>query len=87
MSYYVNYAGMDPEARREAALEDIKTWLGKRFATAENSIRPYAVRGDAMSFAIAASFLGVEGVPVREWFLHLGGTQAAWDEWLAEEVE
>lgn len=88
MGYYVNYAGMNPEARREAALEDIKTWLGpERFTLVENHIRPFAAQNDTMSFFIAASFAGIEGVPASEWFLHLGGSHDAWEKWLAGAAE
>ncbi len=84
MSYSVNYAGMDPEARREAALEDIKTWLGPgRFTLVENHIRPFAAQNDTMSFFIAVSFAGIKGVPASEWFLHLGGSHDALEAWLA----
>lgn len=67
MSYTINYEGLDPIAKHNKAICDIKDYLGEdRFAHLVNLFRehPYTLE----QFQLAASFAGIQGYPAKAWF-------------------
>jgi hypothetical protein len=71
MSHTIDYSALEGDAKREAAMKDIKFWLGedtfKRMqasVVAEYKDKPFSLE----TFRFSASFAGVQGYPVQAWF-------------------
>jgi hypothetical protein len=62
------------------ALHDIQEYLGDRYETVAEHMKTLQ---NARVFTFAASFAGVQGLPVRAWYDHFNG-QGAYDVWYDE---
>ena len=70
MHYTVSYEGLSSQEKHDKALGDLKEYLGEdRF---EQLTRELSRHPDLTleQFEFYASFAGVQGYPVRAWYLH-----------------
>lgn len=72
-SYTVNYEGLDPIAKHNKAIEDIKDYMGsERF---EMLTELFKNEGEMTlgQFEMVVSFAGVQGYPAKAWYNYIYG--------------
>jgi hypothetical protein len=68
MHYEMDYSGFGGDEKREAAVQDIKDYIGDRYDTWLAAIQHFVKEQGVPSFdkfAIVLSFSGIGGYPVR----------------------
>lgn len=70
MKTTISYA--DRETPNFDAVADIQNYLGDRYETVAEVVKPLPWE----QFQIACSFAGIEGFPVTAWFRHFNGEEA-----------
>lgn len=72
MHYTVNYEGLDPIAKHNKAIADIKEYLGEdRFETLTEQFKNRSPSFE--QFELMVSFAGVQGYPAKAWFNYCYG--------------
>lgn len=75
MHQIIDYAGLDPIAKHNKAIEDVKEFLGKeKFDKLTKEFRE--VPQDQMSldkFTNYVSLAGIQGYPVKAWYNYIYG--------------
>lgn len=74
MHYNRDYSRLEGAAKRQAALEDIRFYLGpEKFDEMSDMFKQYQPPITLDQFAFALSFAGIEGYPVRAWHEEIWG--------------
>ncbi len=69
MHYDVDYSKLDPVAKHNKAIQDIKDYMGnQRFRHLTKLFRESADSISPDQFALMTSFAGVQGYPVKAWY-------------------
>lgn len=75
MSHYtIDYAGLDPIAAHNHAIEDIEEYLGtKKFKELNEMFKPMMESLTLEQFMFYASFPGIQGYAAKAWYNYLKG--------------
>lgn len=72
--YDISYEGLDPIAKHNKAIQDIKDYLGNdRFDIVTESAKNMDPPMTLNEFTVAMSFAGVQGYPVKAWYNYIYG--------------
>ena len=69
-SYTVNYDELDPMAKHNKAIQDIKDYLGESqfFNLTDRLLDNWPQQPELEQFVMAVSFAGIQGYPAKAWY-------------------